>query len=609
MKLRAVVCVMVAGALSTGLGVSAQDGPKARPKPKAEPVLQHVPAGAMGFVLINHVGALVAKADAVAAELKLDEDLGPPQPGRMMTLIQAAARLGPGFNPNGGFAVFMPDPKAYGIDLPGMIRGKKAKDGAKPRLPWVMLIPGGGVAEMFPNHPRETAGRFVKVTLRAGPAYAVQVGGYVAVSPNDKALDEVLSSKKNMVGEFAKPQAALLAASDLAVHVNMKAAGEAIRTLLKKEGAEAVLWLNAGLWGDPLSQADSLTASLRIVETGFVIDALGEVPADGRLAKVMNICRAAEGVPALLGRLPNLPCLVAVGAKVDGATDRAQAALGALTDWKLSQARQDKAGKALKSRVKANRLGLWRQLRQIQVWVGIPDGDRKGVVGVVVVARARDSAKLKALLTEHMRLDAEMDAATSDDPAALQQWILKPGAEKLDGLNVDVWELKDSESAATSDTPVGGVLTLLGAPPFRVLVTAPDKETVVVCFGAGGKAMLAEAVKAAKAGGKVGTGPADAEATKHVPNRPCAVVLIRPAGVADWMQQVRKTTEPEAKSKSKSIKFSEAPVALGMSVDGGTVRGAVYIPKTLVKDLLNRFVGQRAEAKGQARTAPATKSK
>jgi len=212
---------------------------------------------------------------------------------------------------------------------------------------------------------------------------------------------------------------------------------------------------------------------------------------------------------------------------------------------------------------------------------------------VVVVARARDSAKLKALLTEYMRLDAEMDAATSD-PAALPQWILKPGAERLGGLDVDVWELKDSESAVTNDTPAGGILTLLGAPPLRVLVTAPDKETVVVCFGAGGKAMLAEAVKATKAAGKIGTRPADTDARKYLPKRPCAVVLLRPAGVADWVRQIRKRTNPE--SKSKSIKFSEAPVVLGMSVDGGTVRGAVHIPKMLVKDLLNQFAGQPAEA-------------
>ena len=84
----------------------------------AEPIMGHIPAGAMGYVVVNNVTAMGGNVERFLEQTGLREMLGMPEmPGWLVGMIKGAAQLGEGFNPNGGFAVVMLDPQQYGVDM------------------------------------------------------------------------------------------------------------------------------------------------------------------------------------------------------------------------------------------------------------------------------------------------------------------------------------------------------------------------------------------------------------------------------------------------------------------------------------------------------------
>ena len=132
--------VMLSGSVALGAGPEAAEAKPLGPKVPASAALKQIPAGCMGFVVVNNVNGMCGKVDEF---LKSIGPGGQPfLPMSVLDLIRAQMRLGEGFNSNGPFVVAMLDPQQYGVDLIEMLRLRGVNPPSAPEVPAVILIPG-----------------------------------------------------------------------------------------------------------------------------------------------------------------------------------------------------------------------------------------------------------------------------------------------------------------------------------------------------------------------------------------------------------------------------------------------------------------------------------
>jgi hypothetical protein len=150
---------------------------------KPEPVISHIPAGSMGFVVVPSVEAMTGKIDKFIGELGLSQMLSQPDPADankmvqmpVLDMLKGAAVLGEGFNPKGGFGAVLLDLKAYDINLMELIGGamggpsapeETTQPKAKPKLPVVFFIPGKDVKSLLGAYNPEQAGKYMMSPCR-----------------------------------------------------------------------------------------------------------------------------------------------------------------------------------------------------------------------------------------------------------------------------------------------------------------------------------------------------------------------------------------------------------------------------------------------------------
>ncbi|MCE5327395.1 MAG: hypothetical protein ABFD92_18415 [Planctomycetaceae bacterium] len=622
-----VPCVLVLAVLLTAVAGYAQDAPAPAPapKPKAEPVLGHVPAGAMGFIVINHVGNLLQSADDLAGEWGIE--LGPKQPGRMVALVQGMAQLGPGFNPNGGFAAIMLDPTEFGVDLSEMMGLKPpapAAEGAapaeKPGVPWVMFIPGQDVAQVFPGYERTAAGKYTRVELRMGSVLATQAGGYIAISPSEKVLAAALSAKKMVLDEMPADQGKFIQASAMAIHMNMKIASPQVNQMIKMQEDQMRAMMGEGspmppeaaasmqgilsimpLYREMLSSADSLTLSLRVEPTGMLGEALVAMSPDSRFTKMLTVYQAAADVPALLNRLPNLSYAGAFGVKGGAFTPETEKIANDVNEVMLNNPAIAKLGPEYKAKVKANTMVMQRQMKEVQVVAGQAPPAGKAALGIGAAIVCDDSAVLKAALIEYASLmEAQINAMSGDKPADQKPKIIhQKDAMKVGDLSVDVIEIvppkSDPDDTAKEQAQSQAIL---GEKQIRILLAAPDKNLVVASLG-GGTEMLTQAIQTAKAAnGTIGKSPADAESLKYMPANPFMAMLVHVPNGSKLIQSIEKITEPENTQKKVQLVVA-TPIAFASAIKGVNVHSSLYVPRAVIKEIVSV-----ARAQAEAATRP-----
>ncbi|MCE5326681.1 MAG: hypothetical protein LLG01_09720 [Planctomycetaceae bacterium] len=627
LSVKRLACGLALTVLAIGMAGYAQDAaapPPAKPKPQAEPVLGHIPAGAMGFFVVNSVQNLLQSADDLAAEWGADKELGPKQPGRMAALVQGMAQLGPGFNPNGGFAAVMLDPTEFGVDLAETMGLKKAPPAGetapaaeKPGLPWLMFIPGQDVAQVFPGYERTPAGKYTSVKLRMGTVLAVQAGGYIAISPSEKVLAAALGAQKMVLDEMAPDQAKFVKSSALAIHLNMKIASPQINQAIKqqedqmrsmmREGGQAGMPPEAAasmqgilsilpLYREMLSSADSLTLSLRIENTGLLGEAMVAMSPDSRFTKLLTAYQAAADVPALLNRLPDLSYAAAFGLKGGTHTPETEKIASDLQDAMLNSPAIAKLGPEYKAKVKANAVAMQRQMKNVQVVVGQAPPQSKAVLGVGAALGCDDSAALKAALVEYASMmETQINAMAGDKPADQKGKIVyKKDALKLGDLSVDSIEIVPPKEIEEPAQKQENRLAILGDKKIEILLAAPDKTLVVASLG-GGTEMLAQTIQTAKAaGGTIGQGPAAAESLKYMPANPFMAALVNVPNTSALFQRIEKVTEP-GKAPPKVPVTTATPIALASAISGTNVRGSVFVPRVVIKEII-ASVKSQAEA-------------
>jgi len=614
--------------------------PVAKAMPPLEPVIGHIPADAIAFVIVKDIGAMTADLDKYLSDVGLAPLLVDKMPDGVLGAAKSAAMLGEGFNPNGGFAAVLLPLEKFGVDIDKLMPSPTKGDGqeadtetqpaAEQKLPFLILVPGASVGEVFGNYEQAPAGKYTEVSLRMGKMLAGQAGGYVALSPRADVLDSLASMDKDITSRLDKEQAEFVAKSLVTIHVDFSAAAGTMEKLFQKFQANLASDKKAVFarqlqpmilaQQQILSQLSTMTAGLRLSETGLVGEAMVAYKPDSEIGKALAAVTAPATVP--LNRLPNLPYVLAYGAGAqDGKTLAAtQQKSGMEILDKMMQAgafpgMDEKSLNLLKELITVTN----EEISEMQfVMGGAPEGS--GLVGLAVVIRCQNSTRLKNELVDKTiplanqmiekaiqdkkrqsgaealaqaaqqaaetapTEQAEAESKPATEPAEPKvQLVVSKAADNIDGVSVDVVEI--ALPPDTQEQVAGQLTTLLGQDKLQILLAAPDEKTVVMTLG-GAKAMMAETIRTAKAAdGTIPSEEGTVEAMKHLPGNLMGIGLLNVGNLSELIGKIAAAMAPEG---SQSLPFqitAKTPIAFGVSVTGATQHMAFYVPTELVREV------------------------
>ena len=593
-KILSLSCVLLLSAAAWGQTV------------KPEPVIGHIPAGAMGFVVVNNLESMTGKVDKFIEDLgfgaMLPQQPDPSDPDKtikmsVLDLMRGASAMGDSFNPKGGLAAVLLDPKAFDIDVMGLMgdaMGGGANNGetkAKPQIPVVIFVPGKDVKSLLGAYNPEQAGKYMKVTLPVGQMFAGQIGSYVMISPNAKALDAVASATKKAPTELPAEQLKAIGQSDIAYVMNGKVAGPILAELMQV--GEAQMAANAGemaplvgtyfrIYRELLSQMGAITVAGRFVEDGLVFDELVAFQPDTPYAKAMESAKLTGKTS--LNALPNLPYVLAIGASASTSKQNVQIGLDMINSLMLSQPLANMPND-LKTSITKLYTDVNEQVTSMQmVGGGAPEGS--GLFGLAFVIKCKDSTKMKALLAEKARIAEALVKHFGADEPDIQKLSIKyvKGIATVGTLSADAVVINHPEMEDMEERERGEMKKVLGEDKFNFRIVSTDKNTVVVTIG-GSNAFLAETVKVATTStGKIGTDSDSAKAMKYMPAERQMVGLFSASNLYDVIVAGMKVMAPEEELPPFKI-TSKTPIAMGAGTTGKSTHVVLFVPTDLIKDV------------------------
>ena len=588
--------------LSVAWPLAAQDAPA---PPKIEPVLGHIPAGAAGFVVISNLQTACAKAQKFLADLGVDDFLrnpqAPEQKMKLLDMVRAMAQLGEGFNPQGGLAAVLLNPKDFGIDIEALIKsggaGEMDANGqpkGPPKLPALIYLPGSGIDKMLAAYTPKPQGKFTVVTLPFGPMFAMQIGGYVVLSPSEKALELAAQpTVKIALSEMPAAQVKLLSEAEIAYHVNMKVVGP----LLTKAIAEAQKNMPVQAMGPAgpllkayvafaeniLSQTDSATVAARIGDTGLVFDELVAFKPGSDYARSLAAARFITGG---LNLLPDQKYVVAGAGSAEMDPNSIKLAADMVKSLLAGEAFKNVSAdnKARAEKLAGDMLG---QLVGVQfVLGGAPAGS--GLFGADFVLQVKDAEAFKKLIAEDAALvEAIVKQLAPPDVEDLQKLRIQyvKGADTVGATSVDAVVIESPALEKMNEKDRAEMKKLLGEDVVRFRVAAVNKNTVVVTFG-GGVPFTAEALKAASGKGGIAAAAAMGDALKYLPKQRTALVLFDAGNLYELIVSGMKTMEPGSSPLPFQI-TCHTPVFFASGVTGGSAHIVAFIPTDLIRNVVD----------------------
>lgn len=590
----------------------------------ADPVLRHIPAGALGFIVVNNVKSAAAKVDAYLSAIGLGEMVQGPMPNGLLEMIKVQAKLGEGFDANGGFAAVMLDPQQFGFDILQAMGAETRPAGgaAMPSPPFVFLIPGSSVQAVFANYEMEPAGKLTKIKLRMGGSYAAKVGGYVAVGLSKEAVLAVTAPGKKAAGELNAAQAAAIAKADITLHLNMKVAGPILDRIIRKGEEEIaktrkmMTELEGGapssstmlamsmadilpFYRNMLSQLQAVTVTGRFTESALLLDELVVFAPDSTIGAALAAFKAPTG--GLLDRLPNLSYVLAVGAANAPAGEELAEMQTKMLDSLLESPLFEKVPAETRAKIKSLSKSSNEQVNSVQYVVGgAPQG--KGLFGLACVVNCKDAETFKGLLAESAAtIETVIKALVDDEEVEGLKITHNKAVEKVGGLSIDAIEITHPKLTEMDEDERAKMIKVLGEGRIRLLVASPDRKTVVVTFGGSG-AFMAEALKTAKGGGTIPADPEVVEAMKHMPKNRAMVLLFNGGNLCDLIVRGIKTMKPGSEDDIPFRFTTRKPIAIGAGIEGSTGCVTVYVPNEFVKEVVGVVMGffsSRAGPRGE----------
>ncbi len=591
---KALVVLVMAALVATG--------PLAAPAAAASPVLEKIPSNAMGFVVIRDLKTSFGKVDRFLADIGLAPMLQQQMPAGLLRGMQQQLGLGEGFDPNGGLAVVMLNPDDVGVDLVGMIEAEMEGEGIPEgqKVPFVVLVPGESIESVFAAYQPAKQGKYYQMTLPMGPMVGGEMGSHIALSPAADALEALAKAGTTYKADAGHQK--LIGRSDIAVHVNMKTAGpflDKMFTLFENkaeemENRDAPPQVKAQMtmmgrmmpqYRKMMGQVGDLTMAGRFVKTGLVVEQLADYKPDSQMGKALAKSKAPSG--ALLGRLPDMPYILAIGG---GGTGSEMADVESVLDMYMTMLNAELTKKnaeldeASQKKIKDLAIRFGDQVHQMQLVIGgAPQG--YGVFGVSAVLRGPSAAKIRNLLAETVELSQSLIdnnfAKVENEFQGLQVKHFK-GSETVAGKTVDVVHIAHPELAKMSPSDRDEMIKVLGEDKIRLLIAQADDNTVVVSFG-GGSANLAKSLEYADGKGPVPDSPGMSLAMEHMPSNRVFLMAFSPANLVDVIGKGMQTMDPNAPPLPIVIN-TRTPILVGTGIDGTSAHQSIYVPTGVVRD-------------------------
>jgi len=568
-----------------------------------EPVLTHIPAESMGFIIVPSAQGMTDKIDKFITDIGLGQMMSRPDPDnpdnmtQMSVMTAVKGMLGKDFNPKGGFAVTMLNLKDFGINIMDMMgipgpddsdTDTEAKE--EPKLPFVIFIPGKSVQGVLGNFNPQQKGKYMEVTLPVGPMLAGQAGSYVMLSPNEKALDAILATKKSAAAVLPAEQLKAINASQIAMVFNGKVAGPVIAELMQMlepqmaaDADEMAPLLNTyfRIYREMLTQLDMVTLAGRFVDNGLVFEELISFQSDTPFGKAL----AAQKLmgKADLAALPDMPYVMAVSGAASTSQQNVEMGMDIINSLMASEPLSTMPDD-LKGSIKKSYVDMMNQITGLQFVGGGPKD--AGLFGLSFVIKCKDSAKMKGILADDAQIVQRLIQHFGKDEPEAKDVTVKyvKGIETIGDVSADAIVISSAKIEGMSQEERDNIKTVLGEDKIHFRIASTDKNTVVVTIGGAGT-FFAEAVKTAKANsGKIGKDMYAAAAMKHLPANRSMVMLFSTSNLFDLIGAGMKKVEPNGPELPFRI-TTKTPIAMGVGKTGKSIHMVGFVPTELVKEV------------------------
>ena len=582
------VSVLVCAGLLVGPAM-AQDAAK----PSA--VFDHIPAGAMGYVVSNSVKATTDNVDRFLADIGVASMLAEEMPSGLLGLLKSELKLGEGFDASGGLAVVLLDPSLYGVDLADIVQQKMDnKKVTDVKIPFVIMLPGKDLDTAFPalkDSKKTKVGDYTQVDLPPGPMLTAQHGSYILLSPVDKALKAVIDATKTAKDEMTAAQKEVLGRSDLGVYINMKMAAPVLTKIMAMVDEKAksspmgrhgpdigkMMQLNSQV----ITQTQAVVVSARIAKTGFVFEELIDYVPGSDMAKMLKAIKASD--KSLVGRLPNINYVMAGGSigYVGESSGIEKMSIQTMVEF-LAQASGGKISDAQSKKLQALMVSLNDQATGAQFAVGqAPEG--AGLIGAAMLIECQDAQKVKGLLADSAALGQEIIQSVGGGEA---RELTVTYNKDAGGAGVDTIDVSHPQLTGMPEEGRKMMAQFIGEDKIRLMVSSPDKNTVLLTFG-GGKAFLEQALKAAKEGGSIGKDKGLAAAMEMMPKNMVGMFALNAGNLVDTISKGAGM----AGAMFPPIKInSQVPVLMGAGVTDTTQHVVVLVPTDTIKEVAGIFM-------------------
>jgi len=553
-----VMCLLAAAA-------AADDG-----KVVAPDVLKHVPVDCLGFAVVKNVAQCTDRIDAFLKTISVG---GGEEEIRVLPMIQAMVRMGEGFDPKGGFAAVMLDPQQFELDLVSLIVGPDPKAAAParqpPPLPLVLLIPGKGSARMFADREPTVDGKLVKF---AGddetPRYCLQVGNYVALGPNRKAVETVARGGASISAALPASDKAFIAANDVAVWVNFKVLSPILDAAIgrMKDGMDAPVAAIVNDWREKFKQMTDANIGLKFGAKGIELDMRASYSPTSAVGKVLTAWKPVA--TALLSKLP-----ASAYAFAFSMTDPPKMPSDDVAK-NIDRMLTEDPCKALdaddKARFKKALLTMDRQVRGVQLMVA-PGAEGSATIRVGAVLECLSAAEVRKALADCAASLAALVKAHAAVDMAPPVTITHVSGKDTDRV---VLALDEKRRAIAK--------SVLGVESIEILIKQTDAKTLVI--SAPGKGFLASLVASAGSAKGLNADPKVATALARMPVKPLAVALFDARGIQAIIKAVR--TARGEKPLADDMRAS-APFVFGVYARGADVGIAIDLPAETIREIIS----------------------
>lgn len=562
---------------------------------KVDDVLKRIPADCLGFVLINDVKGTATAVDQFLLNIGVSGFLKNQMPKGLLAHVKEKLALGEGFVGDGPLAVFVVAGEDFlktGIaSLQEDSRPEIGKD-----ISVVMICPGKDVQAAFPDLPFEKDGGFLRmkdVPLPMVNIFAAQQGDFIFLGTDKPSIEAALKRAKGIDAVLTKDQLAFVRRNNISGYVNLKPLRPGLLELIRKEALKKPLAAAAD-GGEPATQRanaakmqeqilrlvtewldslDTAMAGLQLSTEGIIAElAVGYNPASDAAKEL-----AAVKPGKLLDKLPAGPYVLA------GSTSLPYPHAASFGGQALTRKQMRELVSILWKEAPPAyidpRTGAPEVVGALEKLAGAFDENyqghqaalysaQEGMFSGVLVLEVKDSKQMldacKGLLAA-----GQKELAKHADAISL---TLSPLTDGVEVLKLEVPEWKDHEQVR------GRIKTVLGEEQIRIYLARPDDKTLVFTFG-GGKDFVDQCVQAAREGGGLAKDAHIAAALKKLPPGLASVSLLNGGNAFDLVMKVLELIG----GKKAPLALTQVPIAGGTAFSDNTLRSAIFVPNTLIK--------------------------